>query len=382
MNLTTRSRPRPYRGTFGQQDRRRVERTVRVAAVAFARWLRRADQPASVAAECLGIAPGTLRGWSGRWRADHMTIRSRGRPVQRAQRDQRLSILALFGLLGPQLGLPTLQEFFPDVARGELIDLQRRYRHAYRRRNAVLLHTLRWTMAGSVWAMDFATPLHPIDGHYPRLFVVRDLATGYQLLASPALGETTRMAVDVLSSLFAAFGAPLVIKSDNGSAFTALKMRAFLAQHQVLHLFSPEGTPAYNGSIEAGIGSMKTRTHYEAARHDHPGLWTCDDVEAARCQANATARPQGPRAPTPDDAWADRISLNQVQRSLLHSSYEEHVRREQQHRGLDSGPFRDRDRASIDRIAIGRALIDGDFLLIRRRRISPPLIRRQIAKIS
>jgi transposase InsO family protein len=173
-----------------------------------------------------------------------------------------------------------------------------------------------------------------------------------------------------------------VIKSDNGSAFTALEMQAFLAQHQVLHLLSPEGTPAYNGSIEAGIGSVKTRTHYEAARHDHPGDWTCNDIEAARCQANAMARPHGPPTPTPDEAWACRIPLIPLHRACLRSSYEDHVRRERQHRGLDSSPLNDRDWASIDRIAIGRALIDRDFLLVRRRRISPPFIRRQIAEIS
>lgn len=380
MNLKNRSRPR--RGAFGQQERRRVERAVRVTAVAFARWLRRADQPAATAAARLGIAPGTLRGWTGRWKADRMTLRSRGRPVQRAQRDERLAILSLFGLLGPQLGLPTLLDLFPEVARGELIDLQRRYRHAYRRRNAVLLHTLRWTTAGAVWAMDFATPLHPIEGHYPRLFVVRDLASGYQLMALPALGETTGTAIDVLRSLFEAYGAPLVLKSDNGSAFTALEMRAFVARHEVLHLFSPEGTPAYNGSIEAGIGSMKTRTHYESARLDRPGHWTCDDIEAARCQANATSRPHGPQQATPDGAWGDRVPLTRGQRMLLQTSCEEHRRRERQLRGLHLSPLKERDKASIDRLAIGRALIDSGFLLIRRRRISPPFIRRQIAKIS
>jgi transposase InsO family protein len=379
MNLNNRSRPR--RGIFGQQDRRRVERSVRVTAVAFARWLRRAHQPASAAAARLGLAPGTLRAWSRHWRDDRMMIRTRGRPVQRARRDERQSILALFGLLGPQLGLPTLLDLFPDVARGELIDLQRRYRHAYRRRNAVLLHTLRWTTPGAVWAMDFATPLHPIEGHYPRLFVVRDLVSGYQLMALPALGESSGIAIDVLRSLFEAYAAPLVIKSDNGAAFTAREMRAFLDRHEVLHLFSPEGTPAYNGSIEAGIGSMKTRTHYEAARHDRPGHWTCDDLEAARSQANATSRPHGPQAATPDQAWSERLPLTQSQRTRLRASCEEHRRRERHLRELSQSLLSERERSGIDRIAIGRALIDKGYLLIRRRRISPPFIRRQIAKI-
>ena len=49
----------------------------------------------------------------------------------------------------------------------------------------------------------------------------------------------------------------------------------------------------YNGSCEAGIGSMKTRTHHQSVRGEHAGDWTCADAEAARQEANETARPWG-----------------------------------------------------------------------------------------
>ena len=55
-------------------------------------------------------------------------------------------------------------------------------------------------------------------------------------------------------------------------------------------------------AIEAGIGSLKTRTEEHATWQGHAAEWTCDDVEAARAEANATARPRGPSKPTPDEA--------------------------------------------------------------------------------
>ena len=76
---------------------------------------------------------------------------------------------------------------------------------------------------------------------------------------------------------------------------------------QVQVLFSPAYTPRYNGAIEAGNGSLKTRTHHHAALHGRAGAWTCDAVEAARQEANTLAHPFGENGPTcshamPDDA--------------------------------------------------------------------------------
>jgi hypothetical protein len=71
----------------------------------------------------------------------------------------------------------------------------------------------------------------------------------------------------------------------------------------VHHLRSPPERPEYNGACEAGIGSMKTRTHHQAALRDCSGQWSSDDAEAARCQANETARPWGASEPTPDQCW-------------------------------------------------------------------------------
>jgi transposase InsO family protein len=70
------------------------------------------------------------------------------------------------------------------------------------------------------------------------------------------------------------------MKTDNGSAFIADTLAHFLKRWQVLSLFSPPRTPAYNGSIEASIGSLKTRCERRAVQLGHPGQWTGTIVEA------------------------------------------------------------------------------------------------------
>jgi transposase InsO family protein len=225
------------------------------------------------------------------------------------------------------------------------------------------MHRLHWRRPGTVWAADFSEPRQPIDGVYPRLLAVRDLASGYQLLWLPVADESEETAVHGLQSLFQQYGAPLVLKSDNGSAFIGDSFAVLLRSFQVLQLFSPPRLPSYNGSCEAGIGSMKTRTHHQAARRGCPGEWTCDDAEAARLQANETARPWGHTAPTPEEAWTARQSIQPEERAAFVAEVfelEKEVRGEQGHPG--EGLLDRTAQAAVDRIAIRRALVTASCL--------------------
>jgi transposase InsO family protein len=356
---------------------------VRVAAVALARWCRRRGIGQEQVAEKLGLRPSTLGRWERRWREDRMGWKPRGRPPERAEREMRLSILALFGVLGPGVGLPTLRAIFPEVARSELIELQRHCRHAYRHRRKWMVHVLKWTRPGSVWAMDFSDPPAAIDGLYRRIFCVRDLPSGCQLLGLPCPEKSAEIVVRALEALRRWCGLPLALKCDNDSVFRSDEVKDWAREHGVLLLFSPVETPEYNGSIEAGIGSIKSRAHHEAARHGRPGEWTCDDVEAAVLQANETARPQGRFGPTPKESWNERMPLLQAEREMFRRTYRRYYAQECSERGL---PWRQHlqhyENASIDRVAIGRALIEHGFLLIRRKRVSLPIRSRRVKKIS
>jgi putative transposase len=355
---------------------------VRVSALTFARWAQRRGLSVTQVAGKIGMDASTLRSWLERWESDHLRARARGRPIDPVDRDRLWSILAVFGVIGPQVGLPTLQKLLPDTARAELISLQARCRAIYRKKAAWIVDTLRWTCPGAVWAIDFARPPEAIERIYTHLLVVRDLASGNVLLAIPTPGESATLVVRVLASLSRWFGAPLVLKLDNGGPFVTDELKALLRQHGVLALYSPPRLPSYNGSVEAGIGSIKTRAFWRAALADRPGQWTVDDIEAAVCEANREGRPRGSDAASPYDAWLNRTPITQAQRDALHDCYATLAAEEYARRGLPPMTrLQHQEQASIDRVAISHALIEHGFLLIRRRRITPPVSRLRTRKI-
>jgi transposase InsO family protein len=282
--------------------------------------------------------------------------------------------------LGPGIGLPTLRDLFPDLTRSALADVLCRYRALWRRLHRQTFHVLHWTRPGSVWAIDFHGPRPAVDGLYPFLFAVRDLASGRQLLWLPVEDECAATAKGALRSLFLIHGEPLVLKCDNGSAFGADAVQELLWQWNVKTLFSPPRLPSYNGAIEAGIGSLTTRTEQHASRRGYPAVWTMDDVEAARLEANACSRPQGELGPSPDELWAYRMSIGSAERDRFHdrlASMAEEIG-PAQGRPLDSTPTEWQRRAT-ERQLIARALVDLGYLYYTRRRITPPIPGRKAA---
>ncbi len=264
-----------------------------MGAVAFSRWARLRGVTPEAAATRLGLRPGTLQQWCRRWREDRLCVEGRGRRAARGDVHSRNLVIAVFHLLGSGVGVPTLRQFFPWIARRELEELVRRCRVVWRRRGRRLCHVLRWKRAGTVWAMGFAEPPTPVDGQYRMILAVRDLGSGRLLASLPAAEKSAVVVRDALTALIKEHGAPLVLKHDNESAFLSEEVDGLLSMWGIVRLPSPPATPSYNGACEAGIGGLKVRAHHESARNGRPGEWTCDDVEVARLQANETARPWG-----------------------------------------------------------------------------------------
>jgi hypothetical protein len=187
----------------------------------------------------------------------------------------------------------------------------------------------------------------------------RALASGYQLLWLPVADESAVQAMAGLQLLFHNWGTPLVLKSDNGSAFLAADFIARLRRWQVWHLYSPPRMPRYNGSCEAGIGSMKTRTHHQAARNGRAGQWSCEDVEAARLEANQTARPWGVTGATPEEVWLGRPGITSEVRVAFAKVFDERQRQARQEQGLPSDqPHPALLQAAVDRTALRRSLAE------------------------
>jgi putative transposase len=272
--------------------------------------------------------------------------------------------------LGPATGLPTLRDGFPFMPRAELEDLLLRYRRVWRRRHHHAPRILHWQTPGAVWAMDYSEAPAPIDGLHPHLLSVRDLASGMQLLWIPVERADADHAIGALRSLFALHGAPLVLKTDNGSPFIAASTEEFLAQSEVKSLFSPPRMPRYNGAVEAGIGSLKTRTERHAERAGRPGSWSHDDVAYAQAEANATARPRGDDGPTPDEMWLRRPALSRGDRDAflvtVTTIAEEIGRRDGAPLATNLTTAQER---AVGREAIRRALVEHGHLLFRRRRL-------------
>lgn len=364
------------RGWPAQRRRREAECDARRHTVVFDLWAGQLGLSHAQSAEVLGLAAGTMAFWEYRWREDDLIACPLGRPCSRGDPQLRNEAIGLMREVGRKISAAAVQAAFPTLARREVQSLHARFRWHCRQESQRLLHVLHWHQPGAVWAMDHADPtyLGPIDGRWPSMFAVRDLASGCQLAWLPVRGESAEATIEVLHRLFLEHGPPLVMKCDNGPAFVAEATQAFLDRWQVEPLFSPPYLPEYNGAIEAGIGAQKTRTHELAARLGHPGHWTADDCEAARRMANELHYPSGPLGPTPLETFAARLPLAADLRAAFRASVQRERLDERQRQGhpLDT----DLDhliQAAIDRVAIRRALVEHGFLTFTRRSITPPL---------
>jgi transposase InsO family protein len=368
------------RGLAAQRPRRLLENQVRESIVDFSLWTAQQGWTLRENAHLLQLTPRTLRQWQYDCRPSlPLSIVPLGRPLLRSGVHERNAVLDLLNDLGPATGVPTLRTCFPDMPRAELENLLQRFRRVWRLRYQQAQRVLNWTTPGSVWAMDFAEAPQPIDGRYRYLFAVRDLASGQQLLWLPLAEATAQATVHALTSLFALYGAPLVLKSDNGSTFDAALTLALLEQFAVTALFSPPYWPRYNGSIEAGIGSLKTRTEYRAAVQGHPGYWTSDDVSAAQAEANAASRPKGPTGPTAQELWQTRKPMSSPTRTLFLATLACQRRdRPASSAGLQTSSMTATDSRTEERQAVQRALVEHGFLLFTRRRIPLPFRRTKV----
>jgi len=322
------------------------------------------------AADCLGASARTLRHWQRREKIDGLAAHPRGRPPATCDVQRRNEIIGfLHHVTGPVIGLPALQALFTEVPAGILENLLWRYRRVWRRRYRRQGYRLTWHVGGAVWAIDFSEAPYLIDGVCMYLFAVRDLASHYQIAWIPVPDLRAETVLPLLEQLFLEHGAPLVLKSDNGSAFIAELLTEFLTAKQVSQLFSPARRPQYNGALERSNGVLKTYTGLHAIREGHPFRWTSDDVEQARQLANTISRPWGRQGPTPEETWQARKPITAEQRGEFVQSVQEQLPKAAEDQGLPSvaslSPAQNR---MVSRMAISRALEQSGHLTMKRAR--------------
>jgi transposase InsO family protein len=316
----------------------------------------------------------SVRRWAQKHRNGTLRATPPGPAPRTVDRATRQGVIALLVALGPFASVATIRALFATVPFSRIRSMKQRMKRVLDRRRGRGERRLTWYRPGRTWAMDFTHAKGRLAGKDRCLLVVRDLASGYRLAAVPCRGERTHAVIETLRALFSLFGAPLVIKHDNGPAFRAEATQDFLERNRVLSLASPIYRPQYNGSIERSLGWTKVRIEHLAASKGHAGAWRREDVERAREQANATLRPWGPRGPTPHAAFEGRGAISPREREAFQRTVRKRFQdellthKDELGRLITDTPFE-----VMRRKAIMRALIQHRYLKIRRGRISKPI---------
>lgn len=111
-----------------------------------------------------------------------------------------------------------------------------------------------WEIPKGVWSrihIDFAGPMNneyffiitDAFSKWPEVFRTRDI--------------TSSFTVNKLREVFARFGLPDTIVSDNGTQFTSVLFQEFVERNKIVHKTSPPGHPATNGAAENSVKSFK-----------------------------------------------------------------------------------------------------------------------------
>jgi len=138
------------------------------------------------------------------------------------------------------------------------------------RRKRIALKTLSWSESMVCWAMDDTHVFTNEQGRKVWIHNIKDL--GSQYILPPVTGKllTGKQVADNLRSLFDMFGAPLLLKRDNGSNLCAAEVDEVLEKYQVITLNSPPYYSPYNGSIEQANLLIKARMRALSVKYDRP----------------------------------------------------------------------------------------------------------------
>lgn len=314
--------PRKRRDAAPQESWLRARREVQKKVVAMVLHARKYGISRKQVARLVGLNRHTIEEWARAWEKNKLAFKPRGRSQSLLPPDKKLEIETLLFLVTPFIGAPTLWSLFPDLSKRALERLLYQTQNSWIEEGKPFIWSLRWHHPGRVWAIDFTEAEAPIDGVFPYLLMVRDLASGFTLLSRPVKAEDAASVLPALMMLFAWAGAPLVLKSDNGGAFKAEETQALLERHGVVSLISPPYMPEYNAAEEVGHGAQKTWMAILAAQNGRPGESTSDDAEGSKLRNNELGRPFGKYGPTPKQAWAGRTEISTKDRQILAETIE------------------------------------------------------------
>ena len=115
---------------------------------------------------------------------------------------------------------------------------------------------LRPTHRNHVWSYDFVMD-RTADGRASRMLAIVDEYTRTCLAIDVSRKLTSEDVFERLSDLFVLKGVPDHIRSDNGSEFTATRVREWLERVGVKTLYIEPGSPWENGYVESFNGKLR-----------------------------------------------------------------------------------------------------------------------------
>jgi putative transposase len=115
---------------------------------------------------------------------------------------------------------------------------------------------LRPTHTDHVWSYDFVAD-RTSDGRAFRMLTLIDEHSRECLAIDVARKLSSEDVLERLSDLFVRRDVPAYLRSDNGSEFTANKVRQWLARVGVTTLFIKPGSPWENGYVESFNGKLR-----------------------------------------------------------------------------------------------------------------------------
>lgn len=111
-----------------------------------------------------------------------------------------------------------------------------------------------WPTSSSPWDRIHIDYAGPIDGNY-FLVVVDSYSKWPEIIATKSI--TTQRTMDILIEIFARFGVPKTIVSDNGTQFTSSEFQKFVELNGITHLRSSPYYPMSNGQAERFVDTFK-----------------------------------------------------------------------------------------------------------------------------
>ena len=112
-------------------------------------------------------------------------------------------------------------------------------------------------------------------------------------------------------------------------------------------------------------------------------MHTANVVATAGGAQSAARGPAGADDSRPRRGWQHRTPITGIEAQRFRAAYDH--RRERECAGREITPWQERShwlRASIDRVALIRALIERGYLLIRSRRVTAPITPRSAGRMS